>query len=443
MAVVIGCGGSGSDGSKSSTDGSTSTSASTAVSVNLGAKPGQIELTFLTGQGRVGTRATGDIVATVTIPQFTDNTGRTIDLSSDSPPLVQLNAYQNQIFRINADILKYQDPLTGRSINSRVFETYPLDIAKLRAQTDSGTQIVTTVVGLPISFPTKVRIFPGRYTSVPVYLNDAQFTLTPSDTGSYTANFNVDQFKVDNSLDTFSTLPAFLSDYLAFDISELADAKPILNGGPGGSAGRFYLSGDGFSLSQGGSSGYYEALTRTPGQFISGRFAPPGTIGVGLPPGVTSATTPGTYSLFQPDPSNPDPSSNVRITSLQGIWRDYTRMLLNLGSTTDLGVSFPSSDDGDVQDVILINQTSTGGTYKVKHAVYGIVDLGALTARVYPLANVSTASIANEKKGTITQLLDINGTPTNSPQQARKGVIHFDSAPTGIAKDVTFYVYRH
>jgi hypothetical protein len=183
-------------------------------------------------------------------------------------------------------------------------------------------------------------------------------------------------------------------------------------------------------------------LTRTPGQFVTGRFAPPGAIGVGLPPGVTSASTPGTYSLFQPDPSNPDPASNVRITSMQGIWRDYTRMFLNMGTTTDFGVSFPSSEDGDTQDIILINQTASGGTYQPKHAVFGVVDLGALTARVYPLSNITSASISDPKTATVTLLLDANGNPTNSPQLARKGVLHFDSAPTGIAKDITFYVYR-
>ena len=413
------------------------------MSVNLGAKPGQIELTFLTGQGRVASRADGDVIATIGVPQFTDNTGNPIDLSADSPPLVQLNAYQNQIFRINADILKYTDPITGRSIGSRAFETYPLNVSKLRLQVDGGTQTITDIVGLPTSFPTRIRIFPGRYTSVPVYLNDAQFNISISDAGTYTATFNLDQFKVDNSLDTFATLPAFLSDYLAFDLSGLVDPKPTLNGGPGGPAGRLYMSGDGFSLSEAGTSGYYEALTRTPGQFVTGRFAPPGAIGVGLPPGVSSATTPGTYSLFQPDPSNPDPSSSFRITSMQGIWRDYTRMILNMGTTTDFGVSFPSSEDGDTQDIILINQSVSGGTYQPKHAVFGVVDLGALTARVYPLSNITSASISDPKTATVTQLLDGNGNPTNSPQLARKGVLHFDSAPTGIAKDITFYVYRH
>jgi hypothetical protein len=439
MAVVVGCGGSGTD-SRGTTTGVAGTDASAPTTVNLLAKPGQIELVYLTGQGRVGSRADGDVIATVGVPQFRDNTGTPTDLVTDSPPLVQLNSYQNQIYRINVPIVTIQDPLTNRPVNSREFDTYPLTVNKLRYTLDGSTSTLTSVVGLPITLPTKIRVFPGRYTSVPVYLNDAQFPITSDDTGTF-ATFNRTQFDTDNSLDTFPSVPAFLSDYLAFDISGLTDAKPVLNGKSGVSAGRFFMSGDGFALSEGGTNGYYEALTRTPGQYVTGRFAPPGQLGVGLPPGVTSATTPGTYSLFQPDPSNPDPSINVRITSMQGIWRDYTKMILNMG--TDLGISFPGSDDGDTQDIILFNQAFASGVPKIKRAYFGVIDLGALTVRVYPLKNVSSATTTDGFTGTVTSLLDKNGAVTNSPQLARQGSIQFTTAPTGLPKTVNFYVYRY
>jgi hypothetical protein len=231
MAVVVGCGGSGTD-SRGTTTGVAGTDASAPTTVNLLAKPGQIELSYLTGQGRVGSRADGDVIATVGVPQFRDNTGTPTDLVTDSPPLVQLNSYQNQIYRINVPIVTIQDPLTNRPVNSREFDTYPLTVNKLRYTLDGSTSTLTSVVGLPITLPTKIRVFPGRYTSVPVYLNDAQFPITSDDTGTF-ATFNRTQFDTDNSLDTFPSVPAFLSDYLAFDISGLTDAKPVLNGKSG------------------------------------------------------------------------------------------------------------------------------------------------------------------------------------------------------------------
>jgi hypothetical protein len=276
---------------------------------------------------------------------------------------------------------------------------------------------------------------------VPIFINDAQFQYSfPKGGSGIVATFNKSQFEIDNSLNTFATLPSFLSDYVAFDISNLAAAEqPDM--ATGAKAQRVYLSGDSYALSEGGARGYFESLTRTPGQVVEGRFAPPGQGVPNLPPGLGVGTTPGTYSLIQPNPSDPDPFSASRITALQGIWRDYTKMILNMPSA--LGVSFPSSEDGDTQDIFVFDQTNTGGVFKINHAYFGIIDMGSLTVRLYPLKNLPTASLAREIKGTVNQLIDANGSLTNSPSRTHSGTISFGTPPAGLPGNLKFFVYRH
>jgi len=406
-------------------------------------RPGQIELTFLTGQGRSSTRAEGDMQATITVPFFTDNAGRTVNPGLGDPPQLQLNSYQNLIRRINVD-MNIREAETGQLLNSRLFENFELTISQLRFEQDGTTFTANQVQGLPQTFRSRIRVFPGRYTSFPVFLNDSQFrTEVPTAPEEPTATFLPEVFGEDNQLgDTNNTnvLMGFLSDLLQFDISGIPEGErpPLSNGQP---AGRVYLSGDTYGISQGGSRGLFESLSLTLGQTVEGRFAPPGEIGVNPPPGLPQGTTPGTYSLIQPDPTDPDPFSGSRITALQGIWRDYRKMINNVGST--VAITMPSSRDDDTQDIVIFRQ-SGGANGTIQSMFFGSIDMGNGTVRVYPIKNLVSASVEGERQGRVTSMVTGTGASTLSAAATRRGTIEFASGetPAGFPSRMDFVVYR-
>lgn len=446
--VVAGCGGGGGGSSKSGNTGTATTgtqTGSTAPAVNLGSQYGQIELTFLTGQGRSSTRAAGDMVATLGDVNFTDVNGNPVTPTATTPLRFQLNGYQDLIYRIDVPFANQVDPISGRQAASRLFPNYTLNIGEL--DYDNGNQVLTmtSIAGLPQTFPAHIRVMPGRYTSQPVFLNDADFTFNDDQTA---VSFNQDQFNQDNELNSFPQLDSFFSDYLAFDISNLASGdRPALQA-TGAPAGRLYVSGDGYAISENAASGIFESISQSLGTVIEGHFAPPGQLtGITLPNGVTSATTPGTYSLVQPDPSDPDPFTSARIVSLQGIWRDYNKMITNAPGV--FAISFPGSADNSTQDFILVNQTTSSAGYKINAIYFGTADFSSETVRVYPIKDLINASTTGEVDGTINQFKDSSGMATTAPDQVRTGTFTFSGSggvPAGFgggsSLSGTFVVYR-
>jgi len=443
--LAIGCAGGGGGGSTTS-DGSssTSTTAGNIPVVNLGgvggvAKPGQIELSYLTGQARAGSAAIGK-EATIGLTDFTDTSGRVVTISLGSAPNVKLDGYQNQILRINADVASIIESDTQQRLNSRLFLNYNLKVSQVRITTVDGTTNYDTITGLPVSLPDNIRVFPGRYTVQPVFINDAHFDL--SDDGS-ALTFNRTQFDLDNSLASQPRLPSYLSDYLGFDISTLPAAdRPLLSSGE--PASRIFFSGDTYAIAQGGSKGLFNAIDRNnlnpsdpSANLIEGRFAPPGNLfgASGLPSG-----TPGTYSLIQPKPS--DPFLISRITSIQGIWRDYGKMIKNQGST--IAISFPNSTDGDEQDIVFIKQTvdGSGTPTGIQSMYYGVMNYTSGQIRLYPIKNITSASIDGEVTATLGQQYNKQGVVTTSIQGTRSGTYTGLSLP-GFPSSGTFVVYRY
>jgi hypothetical protein len=451
--IAIGCGGNCCEETDTGLDSSNGTDSSNGVglaSVLLGNKPGQIEVSFLTGQGR-STREVGDLLATMGVTEFADTNGEIVRPILQPAPKVLLNGYQNQIFRVNADVLSIIQPDTGRPLNSRLFQNYTLQVQDIRQTLSGGNRTFGSVENLPQDYSTSLRVFPARFTSLPVFINDGQFEFVQRpgpdpDIFETVAVFLNDSFRSDNSLDVSPRLPSFLSDYLAFDVSGLsADDRPQLSTGE--AASRIYFSGDTYAMSQGGERGLFEAINTNgfdPGDpaasLIEGRFAPAGQLGVTTPSGLGS--TPGTYSLIQPDPS--DPFAIARITSVQGIWRDYKKMLRNMNGT--LVITFPSSLDGEEQDVLFIRQTvqndGNGNTVSatIQSVYYGNINLGSREIRVYPLRNLNSASTDGEVVGQVTAALTRDGVPTTLPALVRQGT--YSITLPGFPSTGNFVVYR-
>jgi len=453
-AVVIGCGGAGggsdtTGGSDGGSDGGGTTSGTSSPVILLGrednnnqAKPGQIELAILTGQGR-STFAPGDTFATVTPPTFTDTRGEIVIPPSDEAKRVKLNDYSNNISRINANVASIIEPETGRPLNSRLFQTYSLLVSDVTKETGTGVLTATSLPGLPDSYSAGIRIFPGRYTTQPVFLDDAMVDVVAGSSGDSLA-WADDQFRAVNGLDFRPRLPSFISDYVGFDISAMpaADRPQLSTGAP---AGRVYFSGDNYSISEGGLRGLFEAINRTnfdPGNpaasLIEGRFAPPGELVSGAPSNV-----PGTYSLLQPSPA--DPFFIARITSLQGIWRDHGKMIRNMPD--NLAIAFPSSSDNEEQDVLFVRQNvvrdGNGNTVSasISSLYYGVVNYATKTIRAYPIKNITTAAIDGERTGTVGTMFDKNGVPTLSASAARTASFSGLNVP-GFPSSGTIVIYR-
>lgn len=442
LVALAGCGGGGSGDGGGGGGGTPPPTGG--VTVNLADRPGQLELTYLLGQGRSGVRAVGDVVALI---------NNRIAISGPSGTLApsvgersyDLAKYSNNILRINV-------PVTGA--DSVSFDTYTLSIDSIRAEFPDGVVSSPGADGLPFSIPIGLKLFPGRYTSLPVFLNDGQFDFTGGG-----ATFLPQVFLDDNALnDTSSPIQGFLSDYLAFDITSIpaADRPTLEDGTP---AERVYLSGDNYAVSKAASGfgtanerGRFQLISRTIsadaetdfGPYIDGRYAPPRTFGETTTGAAPALTVPGTYSLIQDDPSQPpiedEPGSETdiaKIVSIQGIWRDFARQLSNMPA--EFAIALPSTRDDSVQDFLLIKQS--GG--KVSAANFGSVDLATGELFLVPLRDLVTADTTAVPAGTVSGLVGSSGATTTSPTAVRRGTytLNGEVAP-GFARTGAFVVYR-
>ncbi len=387
---------------------------------------GAVDVNFLTGQGR----DLGELLAIVNHVVLQDDLGPE-DTKLQAEVTLRLKGFQSQI--VHLDVRP-----GGR--DSRLFQNYPLEV--LRFEQDNGggfstlpaatTDLSPDERGFPATFPARIRVFPGRDTSLPVFFDDSMVTIE-QDGQVY---LNAPQFEAINMPANNPQLLAFISDYVMFDISGMADGdKPILSSGD--PAGRIYFSGDNIAISQGGQfsnppgpdRGIFEALTLDVNNPISGFYGPQQNLGTG--------SSPGTYSLVTPDPT--DLTGTARITSLQGIWRPFSQVVSD--STGFVFLTMPTSDDNGDQDVVLVQHSGD----KVTNMYFGFADLEAGTFRVYPIKDVVSGITAGELTGTVSSYVTASGTPTAVPHQVRIGAFTFDpgsSLPSGFPNTGAFLVFR-
>ncbi len=453
--VIIGCGGSGGGGSHSSTGTSGSGAPGTNLSITIGKTnaQGQIfgtaDFTYLTGQGR----APGDLTAIINYVQLQDQYGVVSQSlgAQATLPLTQFTAQQ----------LELDVPFKGQ--NSRLFESYTQVFSQFLVSGESTPADPPAA----LTFPARIRVFPGRDTEIPIFLDDSMFVDTGSDPTNSAADLiaytyvspppspqtpvnSVFAYRNLNPALATATAPAgemgsYLGDYVGFDISAMPTAKrPQLvtsNGANGQYATQVFVSGDNFAVvapsTPGGNAGTIQVLTLNSSTPIWGNYGPTNTI-VGLP-------TSGTYDLTESNPS--DLTGESKIISLFGAWRPYTTVTTGAGLFEF--ITFPSSSDNNVQELLIMQRNAAG---VIQNLYYGTLDTVLGQFQSFPVADIVNASANGELDGTIGNYVGKGGGSVSSPDSIRKGTYTFpakspitgqsQTLPSGFQPSGTFVVFR-
>jgi hypothetical protein len=412
LVGVIGCGGRGGDRLVPPGDQQQSF-------VNLPDVPGQIHVNYLTGQGR----AVGDTYLVLRRLEFADSFGRVTRELTETR--LRLNGYQSQIVPLNVPV--------PAGLSSRLFESFELEAVRFEQQRQFGPFIWEDIVGLPDTFPARVRVFRGRHTLLPVFIDDAMVRVEGVG-GNMFPVFDREQFRLINMAEDPNAMLGFLSDYVMFDLTNLpANARPNLSSGP--IASRVFFSGDGYAISdrgqEAGDQGYFEFLTLDIATPVEGRFKGPATI--------NGVRTPGTYNLVQPDPTDPtlNPALLSKITSLHGIWRPVEDLIGNMGAFE--AITFPSSRDDNFHDLVFVRRQNN----VIVDMYFGFVDFETNEFRAYPIRNIAEGEVDGEVSGTVTNLRTGAGAGTTLPHAVRTGTFTFTTgAPSGFPTSGRFLVFR-
>jgi len=455
--AVGGCGGSGNGaGHNVATGGGTTKNSGVVVKLTTLAStpPGAIEVAYLTGQGR----APGDLTAIVQQVLFQDNYGEVMNPLAPQTSCV-LSGFQNNVVHLDVNFA-----LAAPGVPSRIFTNFNLDFLQFNEETDVPVQgdflVLQKPVGFPKSYPANVRVFPGRTTSLPVFIDDSMFSVDA--TNPLQVDYTESQFLLANGATTASPMQGFLSDFVSFNLNKVPASSiptliPTLTGVLAQPATRVFFSGDVYAVSSGAATGpNFEALALDPTQPIGGSLGQPGSL-----TGPTG-TLPhaGTYSLVQLNPT--DITQTAKVIALQGIWRYHSTVLRqNITSSSPLGtpvgagsyvVTFPSSSDNNLQEMVAFTQDGTvaaNGEMNITNLYFGFVDLDALTFNLYPVIDIMTGATAGGLTGTVGQLFTAQQSLTQAADLVHSGTYTFNTSDGSAAaaaaaglKNGTFYVFR-
>lgn len=362
-AVVVGCtGGNGgivgtttgtTSGSTGSTTGTTSGGRQLAT-VNLPSTAAQANIVILSGEGR---RGSGDNHATFNVFQW----GRG---SIDIVPTV----FQGSLAGIQCNLGGYTMNNTtftqdlGDGVMAKNFTDLFLQVWDYGVEDQFG-HVQSVYVGAPVSLPglpINATLVRGRQTTIQTYLNDSSIGFAG---GAIT--FDQTGWDNDNLPSGVTALPGFLSDFVSFDLTPMADAdKPSMQ--VGGLADKAMFTGDQTGLARGMKTvGSFDLYSQS---FVeSGVITPPVTI-AGQP-------APGTYNVYEPDPRGTPPTA-LLITAVQGIWRSYTEVLADVPSFNMLVL--PTTKANGQHQVVAFNRSGSG----VSALWYGTVTLSGSTGTV-------------------------------------------------------------
>lgn len=392
--IVVGCGGGGS-GEVLPPPSTTGDGFPTVVLGNAA----DVQIVYLSGQGR---RAPGSQYAVIDEIRVQNSDSQFIPVqATDSSVRVQLDGYTVNTYNFT------------RTFPPNVaFETYsqfPFAVSRVDQEGQGGN--TTTIFSGPTfrvqpPFDLNFRIFPGRQTSVTININDETLQATPG-----SINFDRALFEEENYNSIENQILSYISDYVAFDISNLpASARPNVSF-TGAPAQMLLVSGDTFIVSSGfGTQGSMELYDQ------SGFPSWPGIINEPVILGGTSSQ--GTYTLLENDPR--DLNQIDKIAALQGIWRPHTQVLNNLNSTNM--VIFPDSRGSARTDFVIWSQNGAGqitalwkGTAEFTGATSGIMQ------NVVNIKQLETGSAENAASGTLTV----------DPSNSKRGTFNFTSTPAG------------
>lgn len=416
--VVIGCGGNagpGGGGVGGGIGGGGGVSRARVNDTEMN-RPGVITTTFITGQGR----AAATISAVFRFITFTPNpntpSGERVESTLSPELVVGLDAYTHNGASLNSPTLP--------GTSARSFDTFTLNVQKMRLAAPGSVPpyfdlFNPTNVNAPIlneSFAMRLKTMNGRHSGVPIFLEDAMLNHD-----GVNVQFDRTLFQLANYDVTEQRIIAFFSDYVSFDLSNMATGdRPILLSpeGAGAPADTVYFSGDSIALSADvGGDRVFEILT--PQSYVSGVWSPPANSG-------PVNTSYGTYTLLEVDPQVLPVPNAARLVSLIGIWRPYDLMFQDLGDFEMFTI--PNSEDRDDQDVVMIQRNGFG---QIVNMYFGVAFLnsGSLSFSVFPINQVDSGSVGNELEGVISGLQNSSGSPTSTPSSVRSGTFTFTTAP--------------
>jgi hypothetical protein len=418
--AICGCAGDGAGGGGGGGGGGGTLEPS--VNTTLLSKPGLFQVTYNTGQGRGTTQSQAEIK----IYEVEDQFGLVTTILNPAR-ILALDFYTSQSINISIPM----NPGFSTNLNSREFDEYRLEI---RSATIAGN-VYTGNGGSPLilqTFPMRVRMMPGRTTSMQVFLNDAIIF----ENGSGGVTFDIDEFIETNFSPDEDQIVGFVADYLQFDISGLALKPEMLNTTP---ADYVYLSGDAIALSvepQTGGAPFEVLVPLTPD---------PGVL-EGL---VSSAPTfppnaPGTYTLRPVDPRSLPGTSHI--TALQGTWRPWVDLanpsqspILNPGSFVCM--TLPQTLNDQVQDLVMIAMDAGGAIVRM---YFGEVNLVNGSFAAWPIDQIDDGSASNEINGVMNAFVYRPGIGIPTPSDIRKGnfSITTGSVPAEFPATGKFIVYR-
>ncbi|HWD41384.1 MAG TPA: hypothetical protein VG944_21245 [Fimbriimonas sp.] len=444
--AVVGCGGNGSSNSGGGTAGSTGGTTFPTAQVRIPNQQfGLVYVAFLTGQAR----ATGDLYMNLEDATIVDNQlNKQVSRAQLSPVKIHLAAYTLQYVTLDP-------PEAG--LNSEVFDQFLLDpFSFATEQADGSVGLNPGDPGvflpdqntLPQSIPTRLRVFPGRDSLLPLFVDDSMFSVQNN-----TGVFDYDQFKAVNmpataNPNTTGKVVGYLSDYVQFDLSHVpaANVPHLLVSGK--AATHFYFSGDNYAMSDDGigqSSGNFEQLTLDPNNPLDGLMAQPNTP---LSNQFAFANFPGTYDLRQANPT--DLSGLSKITSLFGRWRKSTDLINFNGSSFDI-IILPNTDESYSQanptDVVAVAHNGSTITNIYAGFAYFNATSGKPKAVLFPLPGFVNASVSGEVDYDLSDYKSGNGNPVANEPDIRFGSFTLDAGspnkpPTGFANSGTFVVFR-
>lgn len=419
--VLAGCGG---GGGSSSTIAGVGNGDSIATA-NIPNTPGQIGVQILSGQGRAQGNI-GDLEGAVSTPKVLDSSGKAELPNLGQTINIDLTGGNNGGTQ-NLQYLNIADIPNG---NSHQFNTYELIVDSLGTIADSagnigwqaGIAAGSSSYALDAQFNAQIGAFPGRQTTVQLFLNDGQISVN-GNAGAIDRN----QFLLANTTTDNPNVQGFFSDFVQFDLSHVTNLPTLSDGTTVGS--KAYFNGDKIGLSGATVGSLFQVYT--PSVTLTGTWANP-----------TSITNFGTYALKEISPTQvpipTDPSLAITITSLQGTWKPATTAFNNLGTFEVL--LFPHNVDDNQQDIVVFTANSSG---QITSFYFGLVDLSAKTFAVFPIADVIDGSTSGEVDGTLTSLLDGSGNAVTAPASVRQGRYSFTGTlPTGFKATGRFVVYR-
>lgn len=422
-ALLIGCAGGGTDvnttngGSNGATTGGDTRVPTVRLSGN-----GQLQFAVISGQGR---RDIGSQIAVFRRISFQN---------SDTDFIPSLDQSNFPDMKCQLDNYKLNTRVFGVSIpgnaNYREFVEFPFEVYSMEEVTDTGTaQLTNTFPALALTNPlaTRLKIFPGRQTTLHIALDDAILLFDPAEG----VVFDRDLFIEKNYDFRTNSIRSFISDMIAFDLTQMAPAdRPFLNLDPDDGlapvpADMVLFSGDSIGISAGfGTLESFELLD--PIRIEKGLIQQGPVIG--------SSQAPGVYTLVETDPR--DLSGLAKITALQGSWFPKDQVLANIPDFAMLAI--PGSDDDNEQQLIAWNQNAAGQVTALWQGIVTYDGAGSGVFSLWPINQVDDGNATNEVDGVVKNLVVSTGVVVRGEFEATTGAISkFPFPKTG-----AFVVYR-